>query len=58
MFTLYEMFWLIFVVVYTENMVWFRIQSKDGKKMIIHNPVGLDAAIMKGILVCKWLFYI
>ena len=48
---------LIFFVVYTENMVWFRIQSKDGKKMIICNPAELDAAIMKGILVCKWLFH-
>ena len=39
---------LILLVLYAEKMVWFRIQSKDGKKMIIHNPEGLDAAIMKG----------
>ena len=42
---------LILLVVYTENMVWFRIQLKDGKKTIIRNPAGLDAAIMKGELV-------
>ena len=36
---------------YTEKeiMVWFRIQSKDGKKSVIHNVVGLGAAITKGI---------
>ena len=41
---------LIFLV-YTEKeiMVWFRIKSKDGKKTVICNAAGLDAAIMKGI---------
>ena len=42
---------LILLVLYTEKMVRFRIQLKDGKKIIICNPVGLDVAIMKGKLV-------
>ena len=41
---------LILLVLYTENGL---VQNtvEDGKKMIIRNPTGLDAAIMKGKLV-------
>ena len=39
---------LILLNLYAEKMVWFRIQSKDGKKVIIRNPEGLDTAIKKG----------
>ena len=34
-------------------MVWFRIENKEGKKTLIHNPEGLDATITKGICWCK-----
>ena len=28
-------------------MVWFRIESKDRKKTVIHNPTGLESTITK-----------
>ena len=29
-------------------MVWFRIENREGKKTVIHNPQGLDETIAKG----------
>ena len=35
-------------------MVWFRIESKDGKKIVIHYPAGLDSTITKGKNICEF----